>query len=189
MSDYCHLCDFDPCACGQHGKVEIISRKTVDRAGPRGLDGAVRDLVLTSHDAGTRENWSGWLDLIVEKFGPDRSAVRDVWNRVSNGLKRDWLLIDDPDLDRDGPLMPPAHYPQVRRLTTQEAVAEVEQLIAAGGWKVGEPGLRLWQVWRRIPNVVYTSIYDALHEMNGRSFLVTTTAPSGKSSQFWYVKP
>ena len=68
------------------------------------------------------------------------------------------------------------------------AIDEVQQLIASGGWRVGEPGQRLWQVWRRIPNVAYISIFDALHDLNGRDSLVTTTAPSGRSSQFWYVK-
>lgn len=43
-------------------------------------------------------------------------------------------------------------------------------------------------VSRRIANVAYISICDALHDLNGRDRLVTTTAPSGKSSQFWYVK-
>lgn len=188
MSDYCHLCDFDPCTCGQHGKVDVISRRTANRTGPTGMDNAVREFVLTSHEAGVQENWDGWLTLLVAKFGPDRDSVRNAWSRVKNNLQREWLLIDDPDEDRNGPMMPPAHYPQVRRLTKAQAVAEVEQLIATEGWKAGESGLRLWEVWRRIPNVVYISIYDALHDMNGRGHLVTTTAPSGNPSQFWYVK-
>lgn len=188
MSDYCHLCDTDPCMCGQHGNVTPIpAKKVASHGGPHGIDEEVRKFVLNSHDDGVRENWDGWLDLLTERFGPDRDAVRNAWSRVNNGLQRDWLLIDDPD--GDGPKMPPSHYPQVRRLSKSAAIAEVEQLIVSGGWTVDEPGLRLWQVWRRIPNTVYICIYDALHDMNGRDYLVTTTAPSGKSSQFWYVKP
>jgi hypothetical protein len=187
MSDYCHLCDYDPCTCGQHGKVESIARRTVDRTGPREIDRDVREFVLSSVESGVHENWDGWLNRIAEKFGPDREAVRGIWNRVHNGLQRDWLLIDDP-ADPQAPLLPPSSYSQVQRLPLPAAIAEVQQLIASGGWRVGEPGLRLWQVWRRIPNVAYISIYDALHDLNGRDSLVTTTAPSGRSSQFWYVK-
>ncbi len=188
MSDYCHLCDADPCYCGQHGQVTPApQKKTSTHGGPLGMDDKIRDYVLTNQEAGVRGNWNEWLDRLVDEFGPDRDAVRNTWSRVNNQLQRDWLLIDDPN--GDGPKMPPSFYPQVRRLDLPEAIAEIEHLIESGGWRVGEPGLRLWQVWRRIPDTVYISIYDALHDMNNRDYLVTTTAPSGKSSQFWYVRP
>lgn len=187
-AERCDDCDLLPCECA-HRAGDPSTRRTSTRTGPLGLDQAIREFVLTSHEAGIRENWGGWLDRITENFSRDRHSVRGAWNRVNNALQREWLLIDDPDDDLNGPMMPPAHFPQVRRLSTTEAIAEVEQLITSGGWTVGEPGLRLSQVWRRIPNVVYISIFDALHEMNGRDYLVTTTAPSGKSSQYWYVKP
>lgn len=189
MNDYCHLCDFDPCICGQHGNVDPVPHKKIDRSGPREIDEAMRDFVLTSHEAGERHNWRGWLELLDERFTFDRSSVREVWNRVSNGLQRDWLLIGDPDEDRDGPLMPPSAYPQVRRLTLGEATAEIEQLIAGGDWTADDTGQRLWQIWRRVPNALYLSIYEALHDMKNRGYLVTTTSPRGKASQFWYVKP
>lgn len=188
MTSYCHLCDADPCYCGQHGQVTPAPpKKLTSHGGPRGMDAAIREFVLTSHAAGTQESWEGWFDRLKEEFGPDDGAVRTAWNRVSNGIQRDWLLIEPPG--GGGPMMPPSHYPHVRRLTTSEAAKEVERLIESGGWRVGDPGLRLWQVWRRIPNTAYIAIYDALHDMNGRDYRVTTTAPSGKRSQFWYVKP
>ena len=83
----------------------------------------------------------------------------------------------------------PSHYPQVKFLSLPEAIAAVEQLIASGGWGAGEKGLRLWQVARRFENVAYISIYDALHDMNRREYLVTTKAPSGNHTMFWYVRP
>lgn len=84
--------------------------------------------------------------------------------------------------------MAPSSYPEVRRLSLDEAIAEVERLLDSGGWVRGEKGLRLWQVVERIPNVAYISIYDALHEMNRRGHRVTTTSPGGNNSQFWYVE-
>ena len=79
MTDtYCHLCDADPCYCGRHGKVEATPKKpTFARSGPRGMDEAVREFVLTSYEAGVLEDWSGWLALIRDRFGrDDRDAVR-----------------------------------------------------------------------------------------------------------------
>ena len=186
---YCHLCDADPCYCGQHGKVEATPNKaTSTRSGPRGLDDAVREFVLTSYEAGVLESWRGWLDLIKDRFGHnDHDAVRHAWNRVNNELQRKWLLIDDP-ASPDGPMRSPAHYPQVNYLSLPEAIAAVEQLIASGGWVAGEKGLRLWQVARRIENVAYVNVYDALHDMNRREYLVTTKAPSGSHTMFWYVR-
>ncbi len=187
MSSYCHLCDADPCYCGQRGTVSPTQTKTVNsRSGPRGMDEAMRDFVLTSHEEGVHEDWGGWLNRLVERFDGDYSTVRNAWNRVSNNLQRERVLVEHPDEGR--PMMPPSAYPEVRVLTTAEAIREVEQLIEQGGWRVGEKGLRLWQVWKRIPNVVYISIYDALHTMNGRGCLVTTRSPNDKPSQFWYVK-
>ncbi len=187
MSDtYCHLCDADPCYCGQHGRVTYVESKApVQRNAPKGLDAAVREFVLSSHDAGVRENWTGWLHRIQRQFG-DEDATRSVWNRVSNNLQREWLLISHPNVD--GPMGPPSSFPDVRRLSLELATAEVEQLIDRGGWAAGEKGLRLWQVVERIPNVVYISIYDALHDMNRRAHRVTTKSPSGNNTQFWYVK-
>jgi hypothetical protein len=185
MSNYCHLCDADPCYCGQRGQVTPVPHKTVDRSGPKGLDGAVREFVLSSHESGVRESWGGWLGRIQDEFGQD-DAPRAVWNRVSNNLQREWLLIGDPN--RDGPMMAPSFYPNVRRLFPKDAIAEVERLIDSGGWQAGEKGLRLWQVAQRMRDVVYISVYDALHDMNGRAYRVTTQSPNGKNSQFWYVK-
>ena len=187
MSDtYCHLCDADPCYCGQHGRVTAVEKKaTVERGGPKGLDDAVREFVLSSHDAGVREDWEGWLRRIQEQFGV-ADAPRQVWNRVSNNLQREWILITHPNVA--GPLMPPSSFPEVRRLSLEDAIAEVEHLIDRGGWTATDKGLRLWQVVQRIPNVVYISIYDALHEMNRRDHRVTTKSPSGNNSQFWYVR-
>ena len=153
------------------------------------MDEAVREFVLTSYEAGVLENWSGWLGLIRNRFGHDDSdAVRHAWNRVHNGLQRERLLVEDPR-SPDGPMRSPSHYPQVKFLSLPEAIAAVEQLIASGGWGAGEKGLRLWQVARRFENVAYISIYDALHDMNGREYLVTTKAPSGNHTMFWYVRP
>ncbi|RYC14770.1 hypothetical protein [Nocardioides zhouii] len=187
MSDtYCHLCDADPCYCGQHGQVAHVEIKLPSkRGGPNGLDAAVREFVLSSHEAGVREPWEGWLRRIQAEFGED-DAPRQVWNRVSNDLQREWLLISHPNVE--GPLMAPSSYPEVKRLSLDEAIAEVERLLDSGGWVRGENGLRLWQVVERIPNVVYISIYDALHEMNRRGHRVTTTSPGGNNSQFWYVE-
>lgn len=187
MTDtYCHLCDADPCYCGQHGHVTYVEQKVpVERRGPRGLDAAVREFVLSSHDAGVRDNWTGWLLRIQKQFG-NEDAPRSVWNRVSNDLQREWLLISHPNDDR--PMGPPTSFPEVRRLSLDEAVAEVERLIDSGGWVAGTKGLRLWQIVERIPNVVYISIYDALHDMNRRGHRVTTKSPaSGSNTQFWYV--
>jgi hypothetical protein len=191
MSDtYCHLCDTDPCYCGQHGKVKSTPHKaTSARSGPRGLDEDVREFVLTSYEAGVLKNWRGWLDLIKDRFGHnDHDAVRHAWNRVNNELQRKWLLIDDP-ASPDGPMRSPSHYPQVKYLSLPEAIAAVEQLIASGGWVAGEKGLRLWQVARRLENVAFVNVYDALHDMNRREYLVTTKAPSGSHTMFWYVRP
>lgn len=191
MTDtYCHLCDADPCYCGQHGKVEPTPKKsTFARSGPRGIDEAVREFVLTSYEAGVLEDWRGWLGLIRDRFGhDDRDAVRHAWNRVHNELQRERLLVEDPSTP-EGPMRSPSHYPQVTFLSLPEAIAAVEQLIASGGWVSGEKGLRLWQVARRFENVAYISIYDALHDMNRREYLVTTKAPSGNHTMFWYVMP
>lgn len=182
---YCHLCDADPCYCGQHGQVAYVQHKTFERGAPKGMDAAVREFVLSSHEAGVRENWTGWLNRIVEQFG-EEDAPRPVWNRVSNDLQREWLLISHPA--HDGPMMPPASYPDVRRLSLPDAIAEVERLIDSGGWAAGEKGLRLWQVVERIGDVLYISIYEALHDMNGRNRRVTTMSPGGNPSQFWYVR-
>lgn len=186
MTDsYCHLCDTDPCYCGQHGKVTYLEPKTrAERGGPKGLDAAVRQFVLAAHEAGQRETWSGWLVRIQQQFGED-DAPRQVWNRVSNDLQREWLLISHPNLD--GPMEAPSAYPEVKRLPLEDAVAEVERLLDSGGWVVGDKGLRLWQVVGRIQNVAYISIYDALHDMNRRGHRVTTTSPAGNNTQFWYV--
>lgn len=173
---YCHLCDSDPCYCGQKGQVTHVARKSVDRGAPRGLDTAVRQFVLDSHVAGTRADWVEWEDRISEEFNDD--DIRSIWNRVSNGLQRDGLLITHPI--RGGYLMPPSHYPDVRRLSVPDAVIEVEALIERGGWSNGEAGLRLWQVVHRIGDVLYISIYDALHDMNSRQHRVTTVSPAGK---------
>ena len=187
MSDYCHLCDADPCYCGQHGKVASVpAQSATTRSGPSGIDPAMREFVLQKYDGGVLANWGGWLRLLEERFGPDNRAVRNAWSRVSNQLQRDWLLIDAPEGDET--LRSPSHYPNMRHLSVAECIAEIEQLIASYSWTVGEKGLRLHEVWRRIPDVVYISVYDALHDMNGRGHLVTTTAPSGKPSQFWYVR-
>ncbi len=187
MSDTrCHLCDAEPCYCGQHGQVTFVEKKTpVERGGPKGLDAAVREFVLSSHEAGVREDWQGWLRRIQEQFG-ENDAPRQVWNRVSNNLQREWLLISHPNVE--GPMMAPSSFPEVRRLPLEQAIAEVEQLIDSGGWVAGEKGLRLWQVVSRIPNVVYIATYDALHEMNRRNHRVTTKSPLGNNTQFWYVK-
>lgn len=186
MSDYCHLCDFDPCTCGQHGAVAPTPNKVVrSHGGPRRLADTMREFVLERYEAGTRRDWGGWLDLLNNRFGPDRTTVRNTWNRVSNDLERNWLLIDPQD---GRPLAHPSQYPHMQRLSLEEAVGEIERLIESGGWTVDERGLRLWQVVTRVPGVVYISIYDALHELNRRDHLVTTKAPSGKRSQFWYVK-
>lgn len=150
------------------------------------MDPAMREFVLEQYEQGVLLNWTGWLQKLEERFGPDRVAVRNAWNRVSNQFQRDWLLIDVPEAEEF--LRHPSHYPDMRHLSVAETIVEVEQLVASGGWTADEPGLRLHQVWRRIPNVVYISVYDALHEMKHRNHLVTTTAPSGKPSQFWYVR-
>lgn len=183
---YCHLCDADPCHCGQHGRVTFVEKKVAaERGGPRGVDAAVREFVLSSHEAGERETWGGWLDRIQERFGRD-TVPREVWNRVRNDLQREWRLISHPNVE--GPMDAPSSFPDVRRLSPAEATAEVERLIDRGGWVAGEKGLRLWQVVARIPDVVYISIYDALHEMNARSYRVTTKSPGGSATQFWYVR-
>lgn len=109
-----------------------------------------------------------------------------MWNRVSNNLQRDWLLISHPNLD--GPMGSPSSFPEVRRLPLAQATAKVEQLIDTSGWVAGQKDLRLWQVVERIPNVLYISIYDTLHDMNRRDHRVTTKSPRGSNSQFWYVK-
>lgn len=150
------------------------------------MDPAMREFVLEQYDEGVLLNWGGWLRLLEERFGQDDGAVRSAWNRVSNQLQRDWLLIDVAEGDEA--LQHPSHYPHMRHLSVAEVITEIEHLVARGGWTVGEKGLRLHEIWRRIPNVVYISVYDALHDMNGRNHLVTTTAPSGKPSQFWYVR-
>lgn len=182
--NYCHLCDADPCYCGQNGQVTHVPRKTVERGAPRGLDRAVRQFVLDGHEAGVRASWAEWEERIREEFKDD--DIRSIWNRVSNGLQRDGLLITHPI--HGGHVMPPSHYPDVRRLSVPDAVAEVEALIDRGAWTKGESGLRLWQVVQRIGDVLYISIYDALHDMNGRQHRVTTVSPAGNPSQFWYVK-
>ncbi|GAB4009314.1 hypothetical protein [Nocardioides ultimimeridianus] len=185
MNDYCHLCDADPCYCGQNGTVAASpSRSATSRSGPRGIDEPMRDFVLSGYESGVHEDWNGWFVRLLEKFGPDRTAVRNAWNRVSNQLGREWRLI----APEGEPMMHPSHYPHMQHLSVPETIVEVERLIASGAWKVGDPGLRMWQVATRLPSVVYISVYDALHELNRRQHLVTTTAPSGKPSQFWYVR-
>jgi hypothetical protein len=69
-----------------------------------------------------------------------------------NELQRKRLLVQDLR-SPDGPMRSPSHDPQVRFLSLPEAIAAVEQLIASGGWRAGEKGLRLWQVARRFENV------------------------------------
>lgn len=62
MSDYCHLCDADPCYCGQHGKVASApAAPGVARSGPRGIDDAMREFVLQKYEEGVLENYAGWL--------------------------------------------------------------------------------------------------------------------------------
>ena len=81
MSDYCHLCDADPCYCGQHGKVASAPASSgAARSGPRGIDPAMREFVLQRYEAGVLENWVGWLRLLEQQFGPDKGAVRNAWN-------------------------------------------------------------------------------------------------------------
>ncbi|WP_299569024.1 hypothetical protein [uncultured Williamsia sp.] len=187
MNDYCHLCDSDPCFCGRHGTVDAQgSQAASGRGGPRGIDASVRQFVLDQYDDGVLRNWDGWLDLLADRFGPDRAGVRGVWERVSNQLQRDWLLIDVPD--GDAYLRSPSHYPHMRHLSVTETAAEIQALIASGGWTVEEKGLRVPEIQKRIPGVVYISVRDALHHLNERNRLVTTVAPSGKPSQFWYVR-
>ncbi|PUA78942.1 hypothetical protein [Nocardioides currus] len=190
MSDsYCDLCDADPCYCGQHGKLTPIARTAATtRSAPRGLDEPIREFVLTSYEEGVLDNWGGWLARIMERFEiANRSVARNAWNRVSNQFQRDWVLIDDPGGEA-GPLRSPRHYPNARRLPLPDAIAAVEELIVSGRWSVGDKGLRLWQVRRLIENSVYINIWDALHDMNSRDYLVTTTSPSGSKTMFWYVR-
>jgi hypothetical protein len=152
------------------------------------MDEAMREFVLMSYEAGVLEDWQGWLGLIRDRLGhDDRDAVRHAWNRVHNQLQRERLLVEDPD-NPHGPMRSPSHYPQVEFLPLPEAIKAIEQLIARSGWVADEKGLRLWQVARRAENVAYISIYDALHEMNRREYLVTTKAPSGNHTMFWYVR-
>jgi hypothetical protein len=180
---YCHLCDADPCYAGQSGHPTYIQRKM----GAWRSQGTGRRhsgvCAVLARGRSARE-LAGWLRRIEDKFGED--APRPVWNRVSNDLDRAWLLISHPA--HDGPMMHSSDYPEVRRLPLREAIAAVERLIDSGGWVAGEKGLRLWQVVQRIGDALYISIYDALHDMNGRDHRVTTTSPRGKPSQFWYVK-
>ena len=183
MSDYCNLCDFDPCVCGQHGKVQAIPNKsTVTRTGAGGMDDPIRELVLTAYEEGVRENWQGWLNRIVERFGDstEYDLLRGTWNRVSNELQRRWLLIEDPN--GDGPMMSPANYPNARRLTLDEAKGEVGRLIQTGKWTAGAKGLKMWQVWKLVGDAVYTDIQEALHDLKDRGELVETR------SVYWYVK-
>lgn len=184
---YCHLCDADPCYCGQHGNITYVEQKApIERGGRKGLDAAIREFVMSTHETGVRENWAGWLTRIQAQFG-EEDAPRSAWSRVSNNLQREWVLISHPNDDR--PMGPPSAFPEVRRVSLEEAELEVERLIDIGGWVAGDKGLRLWQVVERIPNVVYISIYDALHDMNRRGYRVTTKSPtSERNTQFWYVK-
>ena len=181
--DYCHLCDADPCWCG--GNIQPAKTGSGTVRNRRDLEDAViREYVLSAHHELGPAQWSGWLERINARFG-DAVDHRPAWNRVSNQLHRDMVLISDPS---GGPMMPPSHYPRIRRYSLEEAVTAIETLIAKGGWTADEPGLRLWMVWERIGDAIYIDIYDAMHEMNRRGHLITTTAPSGKQSQFWYVK-
>lgn len=185
MSDYCHLCDSEPCYCGRHGRVDALgSQAAASRGGPRGLDPAIRKFVLEQYDGGVLRNWDGWLDMLAEHFKDDKKTLRGAWERVSNEFQRSWILIDVPG----GELRSPSHYPHMRHLSVAETVGEIEALIANGGWTTTDKGLRAYQVQERLDDVVFVSVYDALHDMSGRNHLVTTVAPSGKNSMFWYVR-
>ena len=185
VSDYCHLCDSEPCYCGRHGKVEALgSQAASSRGGPRGQDPAIRQFVLDRYDRGVLRNWDGWLDLLADHFKDDKKALRGAWERVSNELQRSWILIDVPG----GELRTPSQYPHMRHLSIPETVCEIEVVIANGGWTTADKGLRAHQVQERLDDVVFVSVYDALHQMNDRDHLITTVAPSGKNSMFWYVR-
>lgn len=55
---------FDPLGCSVecsawHGRVtHVESKAPVQRGYPKGLDAAVREFVLSSHEAGVRKNWT-----------------------------------------------------------------------------------------------------------------------------------
>jgi hypothetical protein len=146
------------------------------------MDDAIREFVLKAYGDGVRANWRGWMERIVERFGDstEYDLLRGTWNRVSNDLQRRWLLIEDPN--GDGPMLSPDHYPHARRLSLNEAIAEIERLIKTGKWTTDEEGLPLWKVWKRVGDAVYIDIFDALHALNKRGELVETR------SVYWYVK-
>jgi hypothetical protein len=79
-------------------------------------------------------------------------------------------------------MLSPDHYPNARRLSLNEAIAEIEHLIKTGKWTTAEKGLPLWKVWKRVGDAVYIDIFDALHALNKRGDLVETR------SVYWYVK-
>lgn len=108
---------------------------------------------------------------------------------ISLGLPRLGALLRTHRQIAAGSVDPGAPEPQVEYLSLADAIAAVEPLIARDGWVAGDKGLRLWQVAPRIENTAYVNIYDALHDMKRREYLVTTKAPSGSHTMFGYVRP
>lgn len=178
---YCHLCDADPCFCGRNGVPEHIP-PAATRGPAAEADDAIRSFVLSSHEAGARHHWLQWMELIEKKFPAlGHKLAWATWSQVSNDLQREMVLIEDPN--GDGPMETPDQYPNARRLSLEEATAEIERLIRDGLWTTADKGLKLWQVWKRVGDAISVDIQDALHDLNRRGYLVTT------KSVYWYVRP
>lgn len=182
----CPLDDTMPAAwCGHcKGGAEEQPRKRADSGRLPVDDDEVRAFVLGLYADGARLTWSAYLDELERRWGEvmTRPQLRSKWNRVSVQLGRDGVLLEDPAAS-DSYMRPGSELPQVRWLSVEDTIREIENLIDSGGWSAGEPGLKDWGVAQRLRAVQYPCVHDALHAMNKRGHRVHTR------SIFWYVRP
>ena len=180
----CPLDDTLPAAwCGHcKGLLEEQPRSRRESTRLPVSDDEIRAFALKLYADGARLPWEGYLDALAGRWsnvmtGPQ---LRSVWNRVSVQLGREGLLLNDPAL-HDGIMRPGSELPQVRWLSVEDTVREIERLIDDGRWVRDERGLKDWAVAQRIRTVQYPCVHDALHAMNRRGHRVHTR------SIFWYV--
>ena len=182
----CPLDDTLPAAWCSHckGLLEEPPRTRGDSARLPVDDDEIRTFSLNLYADGARIPWEVYLDALVGRWGDamTRAQLMSKWNRVSNQLGREGLLVNDPALP-DGIMRPSDELPHVRWLSVEDTIAEIVKLIENGGWVSGEKGLKDWGVAQRLRTVQYPCVHDALHAMNKRGYRVHTR------SIFWYVNP
>ena len=180
----CPLDDTLPAAwCGHcKGPVEGQPRRRGDSDRLPVDDDEIRAFALKLYADGARMPRAEYLDALVNRWGDvmTRQQLMSKWNRVSVQLGREGLLLNDPALE-NGIMRPGTELPQVRWLSVEDTIREIESLIDSGGWSSGEKGLKDWAVAQRLRTVQYPCVHDALHAMNKRGHRVHTR------SIFWYV--